>query len=87
MTISGPDTTAATTAIAALQSAIETHATKGGPHEKNLYAGEALLPLIISSNGLAVTLGRALYTEQIAAAEIRCETSLPGRSGRVSSLC
>ena len=66
MTISNDDSTAATAAITALNSALATYATKGDPTQKDLYARDVLLPLIASSITLAATLGQELLTELIA---------------------
>lgn len=67
--ISGDDSTAATAAISALQSALATHAAQAGPHAQDLYATGTLLPLVSANAALALSLGRALYAEQIAAAK------------------
>lgn len=69
MTLTSDDTNSANAAITALNAALATYATKGNPTAKALYGNETILPLIAANAGLAVSLGRTLYAEQLAAAK------------------
>jgi hypothetical protein len=71
--ISGDDSTAANAAISALNDALSAYAAQPGPGAKDAYEGATLFPIVTSAAPLALSLGRALYADKIAAAKAALE--------------